>query len=457
VLAVLLAAPFMAQADATIANVAVPSVHARLGASGAALELVIDGYLVAFAVLLITGARLGQTHGYRRVYLLGTGVFTAASLLCGLAPSPAVLVAGRVVQGGGAALMFPQTLTGIQRIFAGPARARAIGLYAAALSAGAVTGQIAGGALISADIAGSGWRPIFLVNVPIGLLVVAAGLRVLPPDAGRTARQLDVAGAATLTAALALLVMPLALGRSQGWPAWTWLCLAASVPAIAGFVCLQRRTADRGGSPLIAVAVLGRPPALATLSAMTAATGTYYALLFVLAQYLQQGLGHSPLASGLALVPWVAAFGLAGQLVRRLPGAAARWAAPAGCLLLAAAYAAISSALFAGQQQLTVLLVLLGAGGFGLGIQFSALITRLTTLVPVGYASDVSGVSTTLMQIGGATCVAAFGTVYYSLDRQAGAAAAMHAFAAITGCLAALALLAGACAYRAGLPGRDRA
>jgi len=154
-LGVLLVVPFMSQADATIANVATPSIHTDLGASGAMLELVVGSYLIAFAVLLITGARLGQSHGYRRLLILGVGLFAAASLLCGLAPNPITLVAARVLQGFGAALMFPQTLTGIQLNFTGAQRTRAIGLYALALSAGAVVGQILGGALISADIAGS--------------------------------------------------------------------------------------------------------------------------------------------------------------------------------------------------------------------------------------------------------------------------------------------------------------
>src|ERR1017187_9909704 len=176
-LGVLLVAPFMAQADATIANVATPSIHTGLGASGAVLELVIGGYLIAFAVLLITGARLGQTHGYRRIFLLGIGVFRVASLLCGLAPNPIVLILARVVQGVGAALMFPQTLTGIQLNFSDSDRVRAIGLYAIALSSGAVIGQILGGALISADIAGTQWRAIFLINIPIGIGVIVAALR----------------------------------------------------------------------------------------------------------------------------------------------------------------------------------------------------------------------------------------------------------------------------------------
>jgi MFS family permease len=448
-LAVLLAGPFMAQADATITNVATPSIHTGLGASGAALELVVGGYLIAFAVLLITGARLGQTHGYRRVFLLGAGLFTAASLLCGLAPNAIALVLARVAQGFGAALMFPQTLTGIQLNFAGSQRARAIGLYAIALSAGAITGQILGGALISADLAGSQWRAIFLINVPVGVLVIAAALHHLPPDGQRTPRRLDLAGAATLCAGLLLVVVPLALGRGKGWPAWTWACLTAGAATVAAFPVVERRITAHGGAPLVAVAVLARPAVGWALITLTAATGTYYALLFTLAQYLQQGLGRSPLVSGLTLLPWVAAFGLGGQLVRRLPARAAPIAPVAGCLLLSAAYAAIAAALFTGHHGEPLLAMLLGAGGLGLGIQFNALIAHLTTIVPADYAPDVSGVTTTTLQIGGAVGVAAFGTLYLSMSNQGSGGHATHAFAVTTAAFTVIGLLASAAAHRA--------
>jgi predicted MFS family arabinose efflux permease len=449
-LGVLLVGPFMAQADATIANVATPSIHADLGASGAALELVIGGYLITFAVLVITGARLGQTYGYRRVYLLGIGVFGLASLLCGLAPNPTVLVLARVLQGGGAALMFPQTLTGIQLNFGGDHRKRAIGLYALALSGGGVVGQILGGALISADIAGTQWRAIFLVNIPIAVVVIAAGLRYLPADSQRTARRIDLPGVAMLSAAILLVVLPLVLGRTAGWPVWAWVCLAASAPAFMLFLAVEKRVDATRGSPLVNVRVVAQPAVRWALLTLLAATGTYYALLFTLAQYLQQGLGNSPFVSGLVLVPWVAAFGLAGQLVRRLPP---RLASPAaGCLLLAASYLAISITWFTGAHLEALLVVLLGMGGLGLGIQFSALIRHLTNAVPAQYAPDISGVSTTTMQIGGAISVAAFGTLYLSLATPGDTAHAGHAFAVATAALAAVALLSAASAHRATRP-----
>ena len=435
-----------------MANVATPSIHSDLGASGAALELVISGYLIAVAVLLITGARLGQTHGYRRVFLVGITVFSLASLLCGVAPSPWVLVGARVLQGIGAALMFPQTLTGIQLNFDGDGRKRAVGLYAVALSSGAVIGQILGGALISADIAGSHWRAIFLINVPIGAIAIAAALRYLPSDEQRTARRLDLPGIATLSVTVLLVVLPLALGRSEGWPSWTWICLAAGAPAFVLFLAAERRITENGGSPLVNLGVLARPAIGWGLLTLLAVNGTYYALLFTLAQYLQDGLHDSPLESGLTLVPWVAAFGLAGQLVRRLPPQLLPRAPAAGCLLLTAAYATISIALLAGYHGEALLLVLLAAGGLGHGIQFSAMITHLTTVVAATYAPDISGVSTTTLQIGGASGVAAFGTLYLTLAAHEGTTQGTHAFAVTTAAYAAVALLAAATANRASRP-----
>jgi MFS family permease len=448
-LAVLLLAPFLAQADATIVNVATPSIGVDLGASGTALELVVGGYLIAYAVLLITGARLGQTHGYRRIFLFGLAGFGGASLVCGLAPGPATLVIARVLQGAGAALMYPQALTGIQLNFVGPARARAIGSLALALVGGAVAGQILGGVLISADLANSGWRAIFLVNLPIVVAGVAGALRNLPAENERGSRRVDLAGVATLSASLLLVVLPLTLGRAEGWPAWVWVCLAASAPAFGVFLATQRRKAARGGNQLINLRVLSRPTISWGLLGLLTATGTYYALLFTLAQYLQGGLGRSALFSGLVLLPWVASFGLAGQITRRLPARLGPLVAGAGYLLMAAAYLLISADLLTGQFHEALLPALLGVGGLGLGSGFNALIAHLTGAVPSRYAADISGVSTTTLQIGGAIGVAAFGTVYLGLEPRAGAVHATYAFAITTLALAGTALIAAASAYLA--------
>lgn len=430
-LATLLMAPFLAQADATITNVATPSIHTDLAASGGALELVVGGYLVAYAVLLITGARLGQTHGLRRVFIAGITIFGIASLAAGLAPDVSALIATRVVQGAGAALMYPQAITGIQLNFRGERRVRAIGLLAMALSAGAVTGQLAGGLLISMDIAGLGWRPIFLLNVPICIAVVVLAARYLPADDRSTMdARIDVRGIITLSAAVLLLVIPLTIGRNEGWPLWTWACFVASAPATLLFVLLQRRTAK----PLVNVVVFHRPSIMLGLVAMFISTGTYYALLFTIAQYFQQGLGRSAFTSGVALLPWVIAFGVAGQITQRVPKRFHRSLPAAGYSLLAAVYFGISAG--------HALPMLLALGGLGLGIGFAPMMAHVTNAVETRFAADMSGVSATLIQIGGAIAVAGFGSIYLS-----GSAHPHRAFATTAIVMGATAAAAATAAY----------
>ena len=191
-LVVLLAGQFMALLDVTIVNVAMPTIGRSLHASGAELQLVVAGYTVSYAMLLITGARLGDIVGRRRMFMLGTGLFTAASLACGLAPGIGVLIAARFVQGAGAAAMMPQIMSVIQVRFSGAARARAVSAYTAVLSSGFVAGQVIGGALVTANLFGAAWRPVFLVNVPIGLAVLALVPRVMPADAPAGTRRLDL-------------------------------------------------------------------------------------------------------------------------------------------------------------------------------------------------------------------------------------------------------------------------
>jgi MFS family permease len=437
-LAVLLSAPFLASADATIANVATPAIRVDLGGSGQAAQFVIGGYLIAYAVLLITGARLGQTHGYRRLFLLGMGVFGAASLAAGLAPDIRVLIGLRVVQGAGAALMFPQALTGIQLNFTGPRRARAISLFALALSAGAVFGQVLGGVLVSADLAGTDWRPIFLVNVPVCLAVAACARRILPADEPRSRARVDLPGVAALSVTVLLIVVPLTFGPAAGWPGWTWASLGASLPAFAVFLASQRRAAAAGRPPLVHVAVLARPAVAWGLAAMLASTGTYFALLFTVAQYEQVGRGRSALVSGLILIPWVTAFGAAGQIVRRLPAGRTAVLPAAGFLLLTAAYAAIGAALLGGVLSEGLLAALFVAGGLGLGTVFTTLLGHLTSAVPARHAPDISGVFTTTGQIGGSIGVAGFGSLYLA---TASGADGGHAFGVTALALAGAALL----------------
>jgi MFS family permease len=442
-LAALLGALFLGNVDIAIANIAGPSIRAGLHASGGELELIVSGYTLAYAVLLATSAKLGEAHGYRRMFLAGLAAFTVASLACGLAPDAPALIAARIAAGAAAALMTAQVLTGIQLSFAGRARARALGLYAVVLSAGAVAGQSLGGLLISADVLGTTWRPAFLVSVPAGLVLLAVAWRRLPAG-GRRAQRLDLTGVALLSAAMLALIVPLVLGPDLHWPAWAWACLAVSGPAFALLWAAERRVARRGGAPLIDPRLLARPVIAWGLAAQSAATATYFAVLFILALYLQQGLGRSATYSGLALVSWVAAFGVPGLVLGRLPGRARGLAAPAGAVLLAAGFAGLGACLLAGDTSGAALMTLLGVAGLGLGTGFTGTLSLLTGSVTQEHAAALSGLFNTTTRTGGVIGTAAFGTAYLALAPHPDQA--VHGFAVICLALAGTALAAAAMA-----------
>ena len=442
-LAVLLGGQALASIDTAVANVATPSIQAHLGATGAELQLVISGYVLAYAMLLIPGARLGHIHGYRRLFLLGVGLFNLASLACGLAPNPVALIVARVVQGTAAALLVPQVLSGIQHAFTGAERSRAVGWFVVMLSTSAVVGQILGGALVDADLFGTAWRPIFLVNVPIGAIVLLAAARCLPPDAPRRPVRLDLGGVASLSVALLLLVVPLVLGRELGWPLWSWACLLLSLPAFGVFVAVERQATGRG-DPLLNLAVLARPSIAWALGARLAAASTYFALLFVLALFLQQGLGETPLFAGLALVSWVAAFGLAAPALHAAPARLVQQAAWLGALAMVLAYLVLGGACLGGRPNPLVLAAILGLGGFGFGVTTAALLDRLIDgRRGDEHAADLSGLYQATSQVAGVAGVATFGTLYLALG-WLGARSAFALTCLAFGAVAAVATLAAA-------------
>jgi MFS family permease len=440
-LAVLISGQFMALLDVTIVNVAIPTIKARLGASGAALQLVVAGYTVTYAMLLITGARLGDLRGHRRLFQAGLGTFTLASLACGLAPTTGALVAARLVQGAGAALMVPQIFSVIQRQFAGAERARALGVYAATLASGAVVGQALGGLLVSADLLGASWRPVFLVNVPVGVAAAVLVPRLVPADHVPGGRRLDLPGLLTASGAVLLVVLPLVLGHEQGWPAWTFASLAAGVLLAGVFVRVERSVAAHGGDPLLDLRVLRAPGLVAGLAALTAAMVAYGGFLFTLALHLQLGLGDSALRAGLTFAPGAAAFGATGYLWRRLPHRVHHALVPAGFAVAALAYIGLAATLQAGTRGGPWLPLLLVVYGTGFGAAFSPLLTQALVHVPPTEAADASGVLTTTIQLSQVLGVAVFGSLFLALAAHPGAHASAAAFSTVERWLAALTLL----------------
>ncbi|HEY0935976.1 MAG TPA: MFS transporter [Trebonia sp.] len=447
-LAIVLAGQLMAVIDVNIVNVAVPSVHATLGASGSGLQLIVAGYTIAYAVLLINGARLGDILGHRRMYLAGIALFTLASLGCGLAPTTGALIGLRFFQGAAAAAMIPQVLSLIQRSYTEPGpRARAMSLYATVISGGAVLGQVIGGLLVSANLFGSSWRPVFLVNVPVGLLVLACG-RWLPARGQEDrVRRLDLPGLAVLTPAVLALVLPLVLGHSLGWPAWGWALLAGSVALFALLGWVESRVGAHGGQPILPRSLLGLPGMAAGLGGLFATMAVFGGWLFSLTLQLQDGLGDSALRAGLTFIPCGVAFAVVSLNWRRLPARFHGGLVTGGFVVNAAGLLWAGLLLRSGADGGGQLYLALAVSGGGMAGAFGALMGRVLSGVPVALAADASGVMVTVVQLGTVVGIAAFGALYLN---QAGtlparttsafALTAGHAYLLTAVALAALAL-----------------
>jgi len=402
----------MALLDVAIVNVAVPTIRTDLHASGAALQLVIAGYTIAYAVLLITGARLGARFGYSRLFQYGLVGFTAASLACGLAPNTGSLIGFRLLQGVGAALMVPQVMSLIQRTFTGAARARALGLYSAVIAGGMAIGQVVGGVLVSADLFGTGWRPVFLVNVPIGLVLLAFSRRLLPVLPGDSSRRFDLVGLVVLAVALGLLVVPLVLGHELGWPAWGWVMLGGSAAMFGLFGVVEWRIAARGGQPLIPGRVLRAPGLVPAAGAIFLIMAGFAGFMFAFALHQQAGLGHSALHAGLLSGPIAVGFGLSSLHWQRLPK---RLHLPLPMLALAVvapAYLAFGVILRGGAEIGFGAEAVLTTAGLAAGCAYSPLFARALSRVDPADAADGSGVMVTVIQLGQVVGVALLGTVF---------------------------------------------
>ncbi|MER6512838.1 MFS transporter [Nonomuraea sp. NPDC001636] len=429
-LPVVLVAVFMTTLDFFVANVAVPSIRADLGAGDAASQFVVAGYGLAYAAGLIVSGRLGDLYGPRRLFAAGLALFTLASAACGGAPDAAALVLARVAQGVAAALLAPQVLTLIGTLFPGAGRARAFGWYGTVVGLAGMSGQVVGGLVVAADPLGLGWRACFLVNVPIGLAALALTGRLVPRVAGAGSRAgLDVPGAALVAAGLAGVVLPLVQGREEGWPQWTWPCLGGAALMLAAFVRRQRRLAATGREPLLDLAVFGEKGFTAGLAAVALLFGTSAGLSFVLALNLQDGLGLGPLAAGAVCTALNAGFFLASPRSARVP----RPAGPLALLL------GLGLLLQAGESPYLVAGALLVVGA-GMGLVMSPLLSSVLASVRRERAGAAAGVLGTVQETGGVLGGTITGAVFFgSLDAGWPAATRAALLVLIVGALGVLA------------------
>ncbi|MEE1781897.1 MFS transporter [Streptomyces sp. SP17BM10] len=417
VLPVILLATFMAAFDYMVVNVAAPSLARDLGAGPAALELVVGGYGFTYAAGLVTGGKLGDLFGHRRLFLLGMAGFTAASLLCGLAASAPELIAARLVQGLAAAAMAPQVLALITAAFPAGERPRALAWFGLTISLGGIAGQVLGGALLQADVFGLGWRVIFLVNGPVGVGALAAAARLLPRRAPAARPGLDPVGALALTLALALALVPLVVGREEGWPLWSVLSLVAAVPALAAALAWMRRLDARGGEPLLDLALFASRALRIGLLVNVAVMASFGGLMLTTTLLLQGGLGLDAAHAGLVFVPLGAGTMAAALLGRHLAARLGSRALPAGNALGTAGITLLALELHlagasAGAPLIAAPLALVGLGS---GLTMPALTGTVLGGVRPERAGAASGILTTTQQFSTATGVAVLGAVFFSV------------------------------------------
>ncbi|MEQ0605960.1 MFS transporter [Klebsiella sp. JB_Kp016] len=429
---ILLVGAFLPPLDFFIVNVALPAIQGELGASSSAEQLVISSYAAVYAVTLITGGRLGDIYGRGKMFFLGLVGFAAASLLCGLAWSPWVLITGRVLQGATAAIMAPQALASVQAIFPEAEKPLALSIYGAVFGLASVIGQVLGGILISVNLFHLGWRAIFLVNLPVALLVILCGLPLVKETRAQSAQKLDPVGMLLATVMLSTLIVPLIEGREAGWPWWTWLSFLAFPLLVSLLWRYERRLSQHGGSPLLDQTVL-RAPGLGQGLAIVLLFYSIGAFFLLFSVYLQDALHINALNAGLIFLPFGVGF-LIGPLLtpflRRFAGNYLS-AIGMGCETsgLAGLAGLIANTMTGTPPPMLPLALLLFVTGLGQGLAMPTLVRMVTGRVAPEFSGMIAGVTSSTLQISTALSVAIIGGIFYSmLENGRSGANITHAF-----------------------------
>ena len=416
-MAVLLMASFMNMIDVTIVNVALPSMQKNLGVSESGIEWVVAGFILAFALGLLPFGRYGDIIGKKKIFLIGVASFSVASLLCGLAANVEMLIAARVIQGIAGAVMTPQVLALAQIMF--PPRERAVAFSLFGLTAGlaSVAGPVTGGLLIHADLWGLDWRPIFLINVPIGIACVLAGRALIPDVKGNPGLKNDWVGIALAAVATFALIFPLIEGRGFGWPAWTFVMMAAFVPVAALFIWWERRQNAKGAAELVPLALMQNRNFVVGSLGLMVFFSAMPGFFLILALFLQSGYQLDALHSGLTTIPFPIGVLIASVITGRLGGKAPklRILFGSGALIVSALLLRHVVAGVGAQVVSTDFILPLLIGGLGTGITISPLFQTALAGVPSRDAGSGSGALQSIQQIGGAFGVAIISQIFFSL------------------------------------------
>lgn len=414
--------------DGTIVNVAAPSIRVDLGASSTALQWMVGGYPLAIAVGMITGSRLGDLYGRRRLFVVGAAGFTAASILCGLAPSVGVLVGGRLLQGLFGALLLPQGLGLLRDAFPPEELPKAFAVFGPVIGAAAILGPIIGGGLVDLDLLGTGWRLVFLVNLPLGVIAVIGGLRLLPESRPSRGARLDLVGTALITAAAVLLVYPLIQGRELDWPAWTFVSMAASGVLLAVFVVHQRARERAGRDPLVVPSVFSHRGYASGVLIVTVFFAGMIGGMLALTLFMQIGEHFSAIHAGLSLVPLFIGLSVGAALSGAVLGPRfGRKILQLGALVTLAGWAVLiltlhGSATVSSWDFVPGLLI----AGAGIGLVVAPLFDIILAPVTDREAGSASGVLNALQQLGASVGIAGLGTLFFSVAGNSGFSEALQ-------------------------------
>ncbi|MEV7979740.1 MFS transporter [Streptomyces sp. NPDC086519] len=419
-------AAFMDLVDVTIVNIAIPSIQRDAHASFSQIQWITAGYALAFAAGLITGGRLGDIHGRKRLFLTGVAGFTLASALCGFAAGPEMLVAARILQGGMAAMMVPQVLSIVHATFPAHERGKVFGLFGAIVGLGAVSGPLLGALLTEWNLLGLEWRPIFLINLPVGVAALLLGRRCIGESKAPHALRLDLVGVALVTLGLLMLLYPLTRGRELGWPLWGYASMAGALAVFAVLVGYERRKAARDGSPLIEPSLFTVKSFAAGIAVQTVFGVALGIFFLVWTLYMQVGLGWTPLHAGLTGVPFSISVSVAaGVSVQKLVPRFGRKVLQAGALLMALGvllyiWESDRYGLAIASWQMALPLVVMGVG---MGLIVAPLTDAVLSEVPRRHAGSASGLINTVQQMGNALGLGLVSVVFYGVidDRLAAA------------------------------------
>lgn len=435
-LAVALVAMFMAIFDFYIINVATPSLESQLKISGATLELIIGGYTFTYAGFLVAAGRLGDIFSYKRLFMAGMSLFTVTSLLCGVSQNGTELVAVRLIQGVGAALMVPQVVALITVTFAPPERPKALSWFGATIGLAVVSAQILGGALLSANVDNLGWRVIFLVNIPIGAVTLVLAARLLPDARAPRRPKQDVVGNFGIALALGLAILPIVLGRSENWPVRGWVMLGVSVPVAIATLVYEKRLPARGGQPMLDLTLFQNRAYGVGITIIVGVMTFYSGFLFCMTMFLQFGLGLTPLHAGLTFGPMGLGFAFSSLMARPLLMRFGVIVITVGQVLLVLSTVVLMISLEAsgGSTSVWEMVAPMILGGLGTGVTLPALTGVVMSKVAPPQAGVASGVLTTAQQFAQTIGVAVLGVIFFNaLGTHLDKAGYVHALTVVGG------------------------